>query len=198
MGAIILFTVLMSGLISVPISLVLWVFFRRNIVDPQLRKRIDTKCTTLSLFIFAVIFFFPVDYGPAGSNYDTWVTIWLTKTLLIIFTPPILAFIFTRGISLQTNTEEMQPSVYYGSLDDAIKAQTNDTTINNPEIPKTRTDYPSLVLVTLILISLAAFNEAFMAGNKPLSTVALVTCATCCIAYLLWLPIRSRFIGKTK
>ena len=69
----------------------------------------------------------------------------------------------------------MRPSAYYASLEDAVKAQQTGATVNNPEMPKTRRDFLSVFLVAIILLSLAAFNYAFTAGNKPLSTVGIVT-----------------------
>lgn len=123
MGALILLMVMLIGLIAVAISLGIWLFALSNIKEKAEKRKVETRCTTTSLVLWVLIFFFPVSYGQSGSNYDAWFAIWTTKTALIVFTPSILAILFSISSRRRRRAITTRDVPAYDSLADAMTDQ---------------------------------------------------------------------------
>ena len=191
--------------ISIPISAVLWMFFRRNINDPQKRKRHEEKCIIGIIICWIIVFLFPISFGSPG-NADVFFKVLMTKTLLMVYTPPFFAFIFSLGPTVNTSTienqrsENQRPLHYYGSLQGAVRAQQlgasqEGTVQSRPEgkqqaVPKAKPDKYSKYFLTSLLFSPFLFLYAQQAGLDRLAGIFLLTFGFSCFGYLIWLLVR--------
>lgn len=176
MGALILMLVLIMGVIAFPISLTIWFISLNRIKNSTLKRQVESKSTSIAFVIWIIIFFFPVDYGSSGSNYQTWLDIWMIKTALIIFIPSILALIFSsfalkNDIDLEVNSKSS-----YSSLSAAIAAQQSDSnqdkTSINIEPLQTQKRKVSLILKAVVFffmafICLVIFANYSIEKEKP-------------------------------
>jgi len=207
MGIVIVFIVGLAGLVGFWLSLGLWGLAITSIKDLEARKKIESRCTTTSLVLGLLIFFIPIDPGPSGSNYTGWLSIAVTKTLLIIFLPSSLAAISAiihRLLPRNTVPESQRTS--YASLAEAIEAQTGGVQAIKKTPPKKqvvqqhRKDNVSRYILAMVFISFSYFGISLFTGHQTqpgekqsiFTAVALMSLFFSSLAYVIWLLIRPK------
>lgn len=123
MGGLILLMVVLMGIIAVPLSLAIYYVALSTIKGKGARRAVETRCTSTSIFMWVLIFFFPVSYGQSGSNYEMWFAIWATKTALIIFVPSVLVILFSFSFYLGKKKSRSKEQRTYDSLAKAVEVQ---------------------------------------------------------------------------
>ena len=191
MGAIIILLVMIMALVAVPISIAIWAFSLNRIKNTDVRKKIESRSTTISLILWVIIFLFQVDYGSSGSNYSIWLEIWMTKIAIIIFNPSFLALIFS--ITTPQNLRVLNSDTQYNSLSDAIQAQKEKSKSYEPIKPaksSIKKDNISKYILITTLVSLPAFLISMSLKLDILSIISISTLMISCLIYLVWLLIR--------
>ncbi|QLE87309.1 hypothetical protein FLM48_20885 [Shewanella sp. Scap07] len=96
MGMIIAFAIAIVAMLSLLVSSVILIRLLDQLKGSVLLKRIRLQLLVITPLVWTVIYYFPVQYGPAGSNYDQIITVWCTKTALFILSPAIIAILCRR------------------------------------------------------------------------------------------------------
>ena len=63
--------------------------------DESSKKFIIKVALIISPILWAVIFFFPVDYGPIPREIKLWITLWSMKTIGYFIAPALVALLST-------------------------------------------------------------------------------------------------------
>lgn len=175
---IILFVVFLAGAISVSIALPVWYLLLSRIEDQVQRRRVESRCVTFAVIFGIVVFFSPTGGGSPSTNYELLFSVWLVKTLLIVWTPMVLLLILSSVARRRYRDSSAQSYVRdkYLPLEEAVEYERSAKKIQQEEAARReqKLRYSKRITALLLLIFAVFFGSTTLLISAELPSAVLI------------------------